>query len=108
MSRMIMSVVSVAMGGEQQEGGGAGGASLVSNTFYAGKAGFTLSLSICVVVIYSHLVTDLDQFTTFRSCALTIFAAARRRMAFEYPINFEVIKSNLGVFSYIVSGNPLL
>ena len=58
MSRMIMSVVSVAMGGEQQEGGGAGGASLVSNSFYAGKAGFTLSLSICVVVIYSHLYNN--------------------------------------------------
>ena len=36
MSRMIMSVVSVAMGGEQRSsgGGGSGSASLVSNTFY--------------------------------------------------------------------------
>ena len=47
MSRMIMSVVSVAMGGEQQEGGGAGGASLVSNTFYAGKA---VSHYLCLFV----------------------------------------------------------
>ena len=47
MSRMIMSVVSEALGGDQQGNGGSGGggsASLVSNTFYADKAGFTLSL----------------------------------------------------------------
>ena len=47
MSRMIMSVVSVAMGGEQQEGGGADSASLVSNSFYAGKA---VSHYLCLFV----------------------------------------------------------
>lgn len=61
MSRMIMSVVSAAFGGEQQGSGasdGGGSASLVSNTFYTNKAGFTFTFC---VVIYSHLVTDLDQ-----------------------------------------------
>ena len=51
MSRMIMSVVSVAMGGEQQgsiDSGGGGSASLVSDAFYTGKVVSTLSLSICL------------------------------------------------------------
>ena len=46
MSRMIVPVVSAAIGSEQQGSGGGGSASLVSNTFYTGKAGFPLSLSI--------------------------------------------------------------
>lgn len=71
MSRMIMSVVSAAIGGEQQGSGGSdggGSASLVSNTLYADKAGFTFTFW---VVIYSHLVTDLDQCMGFHCCGLT-------------------------------------
>ena len=54
MSRMIMSVVSAAIGGEQQGsgGGGVGGdhggsTSLVSNTFYTDKAGHVISVYFC-------------------------------------------------------------
>ena len=44
MSRMIMSVVNVAMGGEQQGSGDGGSASLVSNRLYTDKEVIMLSL----------------------------------------------------------------
>ena len=45
MSRMIMSVVNVAMGGEKQGSGDGGSASLVSNRLYTDKEVITLLLS---------------------------------------------------------------
>lgn len=66
-----------------------------------------LSLSICVV-IYNLLVTDLYECTGFRLCLLIIFRSERGLRFFEFPINFEAMKSNLDVLSYIVSRNYLL
>ena len=90
MSRMIMSVVSVAMGGEQGSSGGEGGgsASLVSNTFYP---------DVIFVFLrgnqYSH-------FTSFLRGALPLSRSRMIMMVFQFPTNSEAMKSKFHVFSF--------
>ena len=76
MSRMIMSVVSVAMGGEHGSSGGEGdgSASLVSN----------ILRYLCLLSsnLYSHLNTELDQVTSFLSGTLTLFRSGMIMKAF--------------------------
>ena len=92
MSRMIMSVISAAMGSEQQGsgGGGVGGdsggsASLVSNTLYSDKAGHVISF-YCAVT-HSYLGTDLHAYecTGFCPCALSIFRSERGNKSY-FPL----------------------